>query len=101
MRHSPFYSSLSSLSYWTAAISLVYGPSSRSHTHTGRELFPGSDLLKVKDRVPVIAREIVHYDPDIACLQEMDRLEVHNRVFSAAGYSTHSFTGALPSVGRD
>lgn len=57
-------------------------------------------MLKVKDRVPVIAREIVHYEPDIACLQEMDRLEVHNRVFSAAGYSTHSFTGALPSIRR-
>ncbi|KAK4057680.1 RNA exonuclease ngl2 [Microbotryomycetes sp. JL221] len=42
-----------------------------------RELFPGSDFLKVKDRVPQLMKEVLHYDPDIACLQEVDRLGDH------------------------
>jgi hypothetical protein len=34
-----------------------------------RELFPGSDCLKGKDRLPTLLQEVVYYDPDIACLQ--------------------------------
>ncbi|KAK4055197.1 RNA exonuclease ngl2 [Microbotryomycetes sp. JL201] len=42
-----------------------------------RELFPGSDFLKVKDRVPQLMKEVLYYSPDIACLQEVDRLGDH------------------------
>lgn len=34
-----------------------------------RDLFPGSDLLKSKERVPVLMEEVLHYDADIVCLQ--------------------------------
>ncbi|KAM0793483.1 hypothetical protein ACM66B_000924 [Microbotryomycetes sp. NB124-2] len=42
-----------------------------------RDLFPGSDFLKVKDRVPQLMKEVLYYSPDIACLQEVDRLRDH------------------------
>ncbi len=42
-----------------------------------RDLFPGSDMLKIKDRVPALMQEMLHYSPDIACLQEVDRLSEH------------------------
>lgn len=73
-----------------------------------RTLFPGSDLLKWKDRgsilcvcsvIPVfpsslirhlcsIARsqEFLHYSPTVACLQEVDRIDHHGPVFRDAGY---------------
>ncbi|GAA6002709.1 hypothetical protein JCM10207_007637 [Rhodosporidiobolus poonsookiae] len=42
-----------------------------------RELFPGSDFLKGKDRLPPLMQEVLYYSPDIACLQEVDRLSDH------------------------
>ncbi|KZT55970.1 hypothetical protein CALCODRAFT_337396 [Calocera cornea HHB12733] len=39
------------------------------------ELFPGSDCLKIKDREQMLAAEILNYDADIVCLQEVDRLD--------------------------
>jgi len=42
-----------------------------------RDLFPGSDMLKIKDRVPALMQEMLYYQPDIACLQEVDRLSEH------------------------
>lgn len=41
----------------------------------GRELFPGSDCLKFKDRSEMLADEIRAYPSDIICLQEEDRLD--------------------------
>ncbi|KAL7004835.1 RNA exonuclease ngl2 [Cystobasidiomycetes sp. EMM_F5] len=52
-----------------------------------RELFPGSDLMKFKDRAPVIEKEFLHYAPDIACLQEVDKIEHHGPIFQKAGYA--------------
>lgn len=57
-----------------------------------RDLFPQSDCLKIKERIPTIAKEIMHYRPDIATLQEVDHLDKHNRVWSTA-YAQHSFIG--------
>lgn len=34
-----------------------------------RELFPGSDCLKTKDRFPGLAAELLAYDWDIGCFQ--------------------------------
>ncbi|GAA6013380.1 hypothetical protein JCM11491_006372 [Sporobolomyces phaffii] len=42
-----------------------------------RELFPGSDCLKGKDRLPPLMAEVLYYAPDVACLQEVDRLSDH------------------------
>ncbi|GAA5827265.1 hypothetical protein JCM11251_001199 [Rhodosporidiobolus azoricus] len=42
-----------------------------------RELFPGSDYLKGKDRLPALMQEVTYYSPDIAVLQEVDRLSEH------------------------
>ncbi|GAA5997232.1 uncharacterized protein JCM10292_000115 [Rhodotorula paludigena] len=42
-----------------------------------RELFPGSDCLKGKDRLPALMEQVLYYSPDIAVLQEVDRLSEH------------------------
>ncbi|GAA5988561.1 hypothetical protein JCM11641_004604 [Rhodosporidiobolus odoratus] len=42
-----------------------------------REVFPGSDYLKGKDRLPPLMAQVSYYAPDIACLQEVDRLSTH------------------------
>ncbi|KIM21538.1 hypothetical protein M408DRAFT_29497 [Serendipita vermifera MAFF 305830] len=41
-----------------------------------RELFPGSDALKFAQRGPMLSCEILTYDTDVLCLQEVDRLDV-------------------------
>ncbi|BGP21322.1 endonuclease [Rhodotorula toruloides] len=57
-----------------------------------RELFPGSDFLKGKDRLPALMEEVLYYAPDIAVLQEVDRLSEHLPSLTLAyGYS--SFVG--------
>jgi mRNA deadenylase 3'-5' endonuclease subunit Ccr4 len=40
----------------------------------GRDLFPGSDCLKFKDRSDMLSEELLAYPADIICLQV--RLEV-------------------------
>ncbi|KAK4702668.1 RNA exonuclease NGL2, partial [Phenoliferia sp. Uapishka_3] len=57
-----------------------------------RELFPGSDFLKGGQRLPTLMAEIMHYAPDIACLQEVDRLPAHLPILSTT-YSYTSFIG--------
>lgn len=52
-----------------------------------RDLFPGSDCLKVKDRLPGMAAELTAYDFDLGCFQEVDMIEEHGRVLSRAGYA--------------
>ncbi|GAA5981220.1 hypothetical protein JCM10908_004027 [Rhodotorula pacifica] len=42
-----------------------------------RELFPGSDCLKGKDRLPTLMQQVLYLNPDLACLQEVDRLSEH------------------------
>ncbi|KAG8872542.1 hypothetical protein FRB97_007558 [Tulasnella sp. 331] len=58
-----------------------------AQTLVRRDLFPNSDCLKAGQREDMLTREILTYDPDIACLQEVDRLEKHLPVFSKAGYA--------------
>ncbi|KAF7320400.1 Endo/exonuclease/phosphatase domain-containing protein [Mycena kentingensis (nom. inval.)] len=40
-----------------------------------RELFPTSDCLKAAQRLPMLAAEVVAYDADIMCCQEVDSLD--------------------------
>ncbi|BGP36393.1 RNA exonuclease ngl2 [Rhodotorula kratochvilovae] len=55
-----------------------------------RELFPGSDCLKGKDRLPALMEQVLYYSPDIACLQEVDRLSEHLPSLSLAyGYTSY------------
>ncbi|PWN43801.1 Endonuclease/exonuclease/phosphatase [Ceraceosorus guamensis] len=54
-----------------------------------RKLFPGSDCLKWPERMPILDAEL---DPDshawdVACFQEVDRMEHHSETFSRAGFS--------------
>ncbi|GAA5995172.1 hypothetical protein JCM5350_001858 [Sporobolomyces pararoseus] len=56
-----------------------------------RELFPGSDCLKGKDRIPPLMAEVLYYAPDVACLQEVDRLSDHLPHLSL----THSYTSFI------
>ncbi|OAV89432.1 hypothetical protein PTTG_05986 [Puccinia triticina 1-1 BBBD Race 1] len=65
-----------------------------------RTLFPGSDCLKWKDRGPAITQEIVDYNPDVVCLQEVDRLEDHKAVLSAAGYEVLHVIGGYEEEGK-
>jgi len=46
-----------------------------AQTLVRRELFPSSNCLKASQRIPMISAEIIMADPDIICLQEVDRLE--------------------------
>lgn len=52
-----------------------------------RDLFPGCDLLKWHQRGPVLMREVVYYSPDVACMQEVDRLSDHAPELEKAGYA--------------
>ncbi|KAG8990505.1 hypothetical protein FRB90_001737 [Tulasnella sp. 427] len=61
-----------------------------AQTLVRRELFPSSDCLKASQRGGLLAREVLTYNPDIACLQEVDRLEKQLPIFRSAGYS-HSY----------
>ncbi|GAA5858788.1 hypothetical protein JCM8547_004988 [Rhodosporidiobolus lusitaniae] len=56
-----------------------------------RELFPGSDCLRGKDRLPALMQEVTYYDPDIACLQEVDRLSDHLPLLTL----THDYTSFI------
>ncbi|GAA5950624.1 hypothetical protein JCM21900_002530 [Sporobolomyces salmonicolor] len=56
-----------------------------------RELFPGSDCLKGKDRIPPLMQEVLYYAPDIACLQEVDHLSDHLPSLTL----THSYTSFI------
>ncbi|WFD36819.1 hypothetical protein MCUN1_003709 [Malassezia cuniculi] len=51
-----------------------------------RSLFPGSDCLKVAQRIPLIAAELCKYDWDIGCFQEVDCVKDHAKALRAAGY---------------
>ncbi|CAG8718231.1 16628_t:CDS:2, partial [Racocetra fulgida] len=57
-----------------------------------REIFPESgDALKWKNRRPRLLKEILYYDPDVSCFQEMDRsnyLDTFKPEFELAGYET-------------
>ncbi|KAG9000908.1 hypothetical protein FRB94_001549 [Tulasnella sp. JGI-2019a] len=64
-----------------------------AQTLVRRELFPNSDCLKSGQREHMLTREVLTYDPDIACLQEVDRLEKHLPVFEAAGYAHEYASG--------
>lgn len=65
-----------------------------------RSLFPGSDCLKWKDRGPAITREIVDYNPDVVCLQEVDRLSDHGPILSRAGYAYTHVIGGYEQDGK-
>ncbi|WFC98151.1 hypothetical protein MYAM1_000875 [Malassezia yamatoensis] len=52
-----------------------------------RELFPGSDCLKSKDRFPGLQAELLAYDWDIGCFQEVDCIEEHGAVLRDHGYN--------------
>ncbi|WFD42228.1 hypothetical protein MPSI1_000869 [Malassezia psittaci] len=52
-----------------------------------RELFPGSDCLKSKDRFPGLQEELVAYDWDIGCFQEVDCIEEHGAMLRDHGYN--------------
>ncbi|KZO98379.1 Endonuclease/exonuclease/phosphatase [Calocera viscosa TUFC12733] len=62
-----------------------------------RELFPGSDCLKIKDREQMLSAEILHYDADIVCLQEVDRLntllprlrDTYNNIYASGPGKLH------------
>jgi len=59
-----------------------------------RTLFPGSDMLKWKDRGPVLSQVLPYYSPSVACLQEVDKWdEAHAEELSKAGYDTAYTTG--------
>ncbi|SCV68498.1 BQ2448_619 [Microbotryum intermedium] len=51
-----------------------------------RELFPGSDFLKFKTRIPTLTAEVLHYSPSLVCLQEVDHLQTHREALEQAGY---------------
>lgn len=52
-----------------------------------RKLFPGSDALRWKDREDGLASELTGHGWDVACFQEVDRLESHAETLAQAGYS--------------
>jgi RNA exonuclease NGL2 len=51
-----------------------------------RKLFPGSDCLKWKDREAGLRAELVGHAFDIACFQEVDRLDSHGPNLEKAGF---------------
>ncbi|KDQ12961.1 hypothetical protein BOTBODRAFT_34103 [Botryobasidium botryosum FD-172 SS1] len=57
-----------------------------AQTLVRRDLFPSSDCLRRSQREPMIPREIFTYDPDIACLQEVDGLDKLLPAVHGAGY---------------
>ncbi|KAK2461845.1 hypothetical protein APHAL10511_006308 [Amanita phalloides] len=52
-----------------------------------RELFPTSHCLKANQREPMLHQEILSQQPDIMCLQEVDRLEKLAPTLEKAQYS--------------
>ncbi|KAL9936704.1 hypothetical protein V8E36_004772 [Tilletia maclaganii] len=52
-----------------------------------RRLFPGSDVLKWKQRSPGLSAELVGHVYDIGCFQEVDRFEVHSETLKLHGYA--------------
>ncbi|KAG9042668.1 hypothetical protein FS837_010582 [Tulasnella sp. UAMH 9824] len=64
-----------------------------AQTLVRRDLFPNSDCLKASQRGGLLPREVLTYNPDIACLQEVDRLEKLLPIFHAAGYSNTYASG--------
>lgn len=52
-----------------------------------RELFPGSDCLKFRTRLPGIVAEMKMGDWDVGCFQEVDSLEEVAPPLSKAGYT--------------
>ncbi|KEI36551.1 uncharacterized protein L969DRAFT_90915 [Mixia osmundae IAM 14324] len=63
-----------------------------------RTLFPGSDCLKWKDRGATLTRQILVYDPEIACLQEVDRVDHHGPILAQAGYDMSYHIGYSKKV---
>ncbi|CAG8482802.1 3593_t:CDS:2 [Dentiscutata heterogama] len=57
-----------------------------------REIFPESgDAIKWKHRRPRLLKEILHYEPDVSCFQEMDHsnyVDTFKPEFENAGYET-------------
>ncbi|CAG8656314.1 10420_t:CDS:2 [Racocetra persica] len=57
-----------------------------------REIFPESgDALKWKNRRPRLLKEILYYEPDVSCFQEMDHsnyFDTFKPEFELAGYET-------------
>ncbi|KAG9004447.1 hypothetical protein FRB90_010883 [Tulasnella sp. 427] len=51
------------------------------------KVFPYNDCLKIHQRGALLPREVLTYNPDIACLQEVDRLKKLLPIFRSAGYS--------------
>lgn len=51
-----------------------------------RELFPGSDCLKLRTRLPGIVAELTESEYDIGCFQEVDSLEDIGPPLTRAGY---------------
>ena len=52
-----------------------------------RELFPGSDCLKYKTRLPGIIAELSSYDFDVGCFQEVDSINEPGQVVQKLGYA--------------
>lgn len=52
-----------------------------------RKLFPGSDAMRWSDRQAGLSAELLGHGWDVACFQEVDRLEVHAQTLQGAGYS--------------
>lgn len=52
-----------------------------------RELFPGSDCLKFKTRLPGLAADFTTYDWDIGCFQEVDSMNEIGPILTKAGYA--------------
>ncbi|CAG8487862.1 3259_t:CDS:2 [Acaulospora morrowiae] len=68
-----------------------------------RELYPDShESLKWKYRRPRLIKEILYYDPDVACFQEMDESNYRNTFkpeFERAGYELLYFKSEPKSHG--
>ncbi|KAG9004445.1 hypothetical protein FRB90_010881 [Tulasnella sp. 427] len=51
------------------------------------KIFPYNDCLRIHQRGALLPREVLTYNPDIACLQEVDRLDELLPFLWSAGYS--------------
>ncbi|KAG0143883.1 hypothetical protein CROQUDRAFT_660684 [Cronartium quercuum f. sp. fusiforme G11] len=65
-----------------------------------RNLFPGSDCLKWKERGKVITEEIMNYDADVICLQEVDRIIDHGPILKKSGYDYKYVIGGYEDIGK-
>ncbi|KAG8930256.1 hypothetical protein FRC03_008770 [Tulasnella sp. 419] len=70
-----------------------------AQTLVRRDLFPSSNCLKGHQRQDMLTGEILTYMPDIACLQEVDRLDRHMPVLEAASYAYIYASGPNKSHG--